>query len=73
MAGRDYREVNGHRVLVVDTWTRMDHSGVKRFALFQDNGFGLAVYTEKGNPIELKDDFDALVASIRFAETIEAD
>jgi hypothetical protein len=73
VASQTYREVNGRRVLVVDTWTRLNHAAPQRFAFLQEDGRGLAVFTEKGDPVEMEEAFDALLESIRFAPPPAAD
>jgi hypothetical protein len=73
VASQTYREVNGRRVLVVDTWTRLGHAAPQRFAFLQEDGRGLVVFTEKGDPVEMEEGFDTLLESIRFAPGPESD
>lgn len=73
IASQEYSEVDGHRVLHVVTWKRLDHSAPQRFAFLQDQGQGLAVFTERGNAEDLEETFAAFVETIRFVPRASED
>jgi hypothetical protein len=69
IASRTPIQIGSQEGLIVDTWDRLSHQYRKRFCFVQGNGPLLVVYMKQGRFEDLQPDFDALVASIAFADS----